>query len=76
MFAYVMKNDTEFQNVSSRRFTSSASEYPKRSSWLGFCSQYNQRITSAPMRSSASFSSMAFPHDLCISRPVSSSRFS
>ena len=30
----------------------------------------------APIRSSASFSSIALPHDLCISRPVSSRTFS
>jgi hypothetical protein len=39
MFAYATKNATEFQSVSSRRFTSSAIEYPKRSGWLGVCAQ-------------------------------------
>ena len=36
--------------------------------WLGTCSQYIQRTTSAPIRSIASFASIAFPVDLCISR--------
>ena len=40
--------------------------------WLGTWAAYIRRITSAPMRSKASFASIAFPHDLCISRPVSS----
>ena len=44
--------------------------------WLGGCSANSQRITSAPIRSSASSASIALPHDLCISRPVSSSSFS
>ena len=44
--------------------------------WLGTCSQYSQRITSAPIESSASSAVMAFPHERCISRPVSSSSFS
>src|SRR5438045_3804011 len=40
--------------------------------WLGTCSPNIQRTMSAPMCSKASFASIAFPHDLCISRPVSS----
>ena len=39
----------------------------------GSAQQYCQRIMSAPIRSNASSRSIVFPHDLCISRPVSSS---
>jgi hypothetical protein len=40
--------------------------------WLGTASQYIQRMTSAPICSMASLVSIAFPVDLCISRPCSS----
>ena len=76
MFAYETKNETEFQNVSSSRRISSAGPKPKSRFRSGGCAQYCQRITSAPMRANASSALIVFPHEPCISRPVSSSIFS
>ena len=42
----------------------------------GRVSQNCQRMTSAPIRSNASFASIELPHERCISRPFSSSSFS
>ena len=66
----------EFQSVSSFRWISCAGPNPKRRLRSGGCEQYCQRMTSAPMRANASGASIVFPHELCISRPVSSSIFS
>ena len=44
--------------------------------WPGFASQNCQRMTSAPIESSASSEAMALPQERCISRPCSSRSFS
>ena len=76
MFAYEMKNTTEFQSVSSSRLICSAGPKPNSRFWFGGCAQYCQRITSAPMRANASVASIVLPREPCISRPCSSSIFS
>ena len=73
---YWVRNVTEFQSVSSFRWISWAGPKPKSRFRSGGCAQYCQRITSAPIRANASWASIVFPHELCISRPVSSSIFS
>src|SRR5918995_2922152 len=73
MFAYGTKNPpTEFQNGRSRRLISLAGVYPNLTPCVGGCSQYIQRMTSAPIRSSASCASIVLPFELCISCPCSS----
>ena len=73
---YCTRNVTEFQRVSSFRWISCAGPKPNSRFRSGGWAQYCQRITSAPMRANASCASIMFPHEPCISRPVSSSIFS
>ena len=76
MLAYWMKKDVLFHSVSSFRWISWPGPNPKSRFWLGGWAQYCQRMTSAPMRAKASSAEIMFPHEPCISRPVSSSIFS